>query len=330
MYTRIICRDCFATLRVKAHLAGQYIKCPSCGKQVLVTVAAGQVARAVEPALAPSTSPAPVDVANLEIPEVILLPEDNPPSSQGDSASTVRSERDVDQAADVRQKPKRKKKKKRGIKVESQIPAWAWIVGCLGAVIALSGVALAFYLILKASDFRDEGVDWTILLLQFAVGMPISLVILVASMFMSSALGGGIDFGDIKTAITGALFLVFLVNLVVLIPNGIWLTFGVWLIGFMTIFGLDWWETRFLFAINFTMNVVVYFTLIGILNPTTPAGDNEKEKEPEEEIIKQRRDPDWKERDPAPPPVNPGDGDHSLSLNDIHEMMRRWINRQTL
>lgn len=327
MQTRVTCRHCQTKLLIKAELAGQQIACPRCLSPVFVTVAAGMMARAAEPMRAQSSSPEPAKAAKPEVIEAVLLP-DNPDSSTDESRDTQPSKSDLCDTSETKAKPKRRKKKRRGVKAETHIPVWLWIVGCAGALVAVGGVFFGIYLALTVSDVHREGVDWVALLLQFVIGMPVSLIILFASVYIASALGVGIDFGDVKTAVTGGLFLIFIVNLVALIPFGIWFTLIAWLAGLMTIFGLYWWEAWILWLINVVLNVIAYFILVGMLNAVTaPEDDNKPEKQREEEIKKDRRDPNWKERDPQ---ENPGNDDRGLVLNDAHELMRVWIQKQII
>jgi hypothetical protein len=107
------------------------------------------------------------------------------------------------------------------------------------------------------------GVAWVVM-------MVVSLVILIASMFISSAIAGGIDFGDAFTAIPKAFFLVAPINVLYLLPlEGIgfirfFLVLPIWVIGLMMLFGLDLWEARFLIFINWFLNQGAFFVLFMI------------------------------------------------------------------
>ena len=109
-------------------------------------------------------------------------------------------------------------------------------------------------------------------LLAFAVGMaillPVSVVILVISMFIASALLGGVDFGQAHVAIPKAGALLFVVNLLSMIPlAGPFLALPVWFLGLMGLFSLDFVEARTLVAINWILNTLFkYFVLAAILS----------------------------------------------------------------
>jgi hypothetical protein len=189
-----------------------------------------------------------VGVNNFEV-----LPEDSP-NGQYDPPSQA--------------KLKKRKKKLRRAKAETSVPGWIWLAGGLGALVTISGVIIGIWFLLKMnSGGGDQAINWTGVLLHFIIGMPISLVILIISMYASSALGGGIDFGEWKMVVIGGLFLIFIVNLVQLLPGGYWISFVVWLIGFMAIFGLDPWEARFLLLINWVLNFLIgMFVLHALLS----------------------------------------------------------------
>ena len=119
------------------------------------------------------------------------------------------------------------------------------------------------------------------LLLVFTIGMaiilPVSIVILVISMFIASALLGGIDFGQAHVAIPKAGALLFVVNLLSMIPIvGAFLALPVWFLGLMGLFGSDFVEARILVAINWCLNTLFkYFVLAAILSGILHSGSSD-------------------------------------------------------
>ena len=102
--------------------------------------------------------------------------------------------------------------------------------------------------------------------IQLAILFPFSLVILILSMFISSSITGGIDFGEVQTAVPKAIMLLVLVDSVALVPiYGMFLTFPVWIFGLMAFFQLDIWEARVMIAINWVGNTLVQFFLLAII-----------------------------------------------------------------
>lgn len=151
-------------------------------------------------------------------------------------------------------KPKKKRKKKKRPKAAASSVPWLWIAGVSIAFIA----ALAIYFIAQHESLRG-------ILIELAIMVPVSTVILVISMLASSHFAGGIDFGDARIAILKAALLIVIVNLVRLLPFGGMLTFPIWLIGLTQLFGLDLWETRVLFSINWIMNLALSWLIFGFM-----------------------------------------------------------------
>jgi hypothetical protein len=115
---------------------------------------------------------------------------------------------------------------------------------------------------------RAEALAFFIILL---IMVPISTVILIVSMFISSALGGGIDFGDARVAIPKAVALILLVNTVGLTCAarsgyaGFFMTGPIWLFGLMGLFRLDIWEARLLVTINWGLNFLARWVVMGVV-----------------------------------------------------------------
>jgi hypothetical protein len=95
--------------------------------------------------------------------------------------------------------------------------------------------------------------------IPFAILLAISVVILIISMFITSAIGGGVDFGQVHIVLAKAIPLLIVVSLLQLVPFGIVLSFPIWWIGLMVLFRLDFWEVRMLVAINWGLNALAHF-----------------------------------------------------------------------
>ena len=96
--------------------------------------------------------------------------------------------------------------------------------------------------------------------------IPISTVILIVSMIASSSIAGGIEFGEIQVVIPKAMGLLLVVNVVSMIPVAGWfVTFPIWLFGLMILFRLDLWEARFLIAMNWILNSISKYIILGIV-----------------------------------------------------------------
>jgi hypothetical protein len=95
----------------------------------------------------------------------------------------------------------------------------------------------------------------------FAIGLPISIIILIGSMLLTSKFMGGVEFGTLGEVVVRGGILLIVINLVCLIPYGIWLALPVWWFGLMILFRIDFWEARTLVVINWLLNLVVNLLL---------------------------------------------------------------------
>jgi hypothetical protein len=107
----------------------------------------------------------------------------------------------------------------------------------------------------------------------WAVMMPVSLVLFFASMFIASAIAGGIDFGDALTAIPKALFLLAPINFIYALLPGFFafaLSLPFWIGGLILLFGLDLWEAKFLIVINWFLNkgagILIFLIVISMMH----------------------------------------------------------------
>jgi hypothetical protein len=133
------------------------------------------------------------------------------------------------------------------------------------AVIILSAVSL----LVAGALTGAVGSQGLFVAVYLAVSIPVSAVILIVSMIISSGLGGGIEFGEAHVVIPKALGLLFVVNLIGLLPFGIFLAFPVWAVGLMVLFKLDFWETRVLIGVNWGLNVVARIALVQMVFAAT-------------------------------------------------------------
>jgi hypothetical protein len=102
--------------------------------------------------------------------------------------------------------------------------------------------------------------------IPFAILLAISVVILIISMFITSALGGGVEFGQVHIVLAKAIPLLIVVSLLQLVPFGIVISIPVWWVGLMLLFHLDFWEVRTLVAINWGLNALAHFLLLAMLS----------------------------------------------------------------
>ena len=102
----------------------------------------------------------------------------------------------------------------------------------------------------------------------FAIFLAISVVILIVSMVITSAFGGGVDFGQVHIVLLKAIPLLILVTVLEEVPGGFGyvLPIPVWWIGLMLLFRLDFWEVRTLVALNWGLNALAHFVLLGMLH----------------------------------------------------------------
>jgi hypothetical protein len=238
MPTIIECEECGRKLKVPDHFSARKARC-KCGSRLSLDTAIKESPasrrKAVDTAV--TTAPARTKPAKPKRPE----PE----------------ERDFD---DDEGKPKKKKKKKKKEKEHNKeglfgIPTWVGYVAGMLAAIAATVIVIFWAL---SAGYKNH-------VIGLAIMVPISTVIFIASMVISSKIAGGIDFGQLHLAIMKAVILVLVTNLLSMIPGGMYFNALVWLVGLMYLFGLDLWETRFLLGINWLLNFWIKFFLIAAL-----------------------------------------------------------------
>jgi hypothetical protein len=93
----------------------------------------------------------------------------------------------------------------------------------------------------------------------------LSVVILIVSMFIASAVAGGIDFGSVSGVLLKAIPLLLVVTGLSFVPYGNWIAIPVWWFGLMALFHLDFWEVRILVVVNWLLNLLAHVALIAAL-----------------------------------------------------------------
>jgi hypothetical protein len=153
------------------------------------------------------------------------------------------------------------------------VPSWVWWIGGVGCffVVALVAIVLA-----AVSGAKPKVVAYGVVLL---IMLPISTVILILSMIISSAIAGGIEFGEVHIVIPKALILLLVVNLISLLPLGVYLALPFWVFGLMALFKLDFWEARFLFVINWGLNLAVRLFLVAAILSAMQHADRDRDED---------------------------------------------------
>jgi hypothetical protein len=284
----IACPSCKSKVKVPDDLAGRKAQCPRCraivarSTSVVPTVTAQPMPEKLPPAVLKKPRPMSKPVSPAFELDVAPAEVDEP------AEELVPAEVDIpeeEEAAPAR--AKKKKKKKKPLDKNGATPSWVWWAGGLGVffTLALVGVLMAAR--------AGYGEKLAFIGINLAIMVPISTVIMILSMVISSSIAGGIDFGEIHTAILKAMALLIAVNLVVLIPlAGIFLTLPIWLFGLMYLYNLDFWECRFLLFINWAMNTIIKYLFMAALMsgfgfPVAPAFQFEEPppKEPDVEEV---------------------------------------------
>lgn len=342
MRTEIRCRQCQIKLSVKIELQGRTIRCPKCTNPVKVTLA---------PVVLPQLGNKPGSTPLMAIPveeepmwavpltgnaDFEVLPDEEPvapvslpkPKSKPARLPTPAPVEEETDSSERRPSKKKKKKNKYAAKQATSIPVWMWIAGGVGALITTGGLIFGIILLMRVGTPDGQDVPWGEYLLIYCINVPISLVVLIISMFLSSALGGGINFGDAKTAIIGSIFLIAIVNVVNLIPVvGRYLTLIVWLVGFMTIFGLDPWEARFLLFINWLLNYAIGMAVMHFMIAHMNR-DNEINDDPDDVPVKRKPAERNRNRNNKRPPKDDPDDDDKMGYyqpEGWHQRMGDWV-----
>jgi hypothetical protein len=220
MALEIACEKCAARLRLPDRLAGRMVRCSRCKVAFTAPEACLDAVPADDP---------PEEGIRTSLP---------PPRAKGSNGEQSSSD----------EPPRKKKRKKK--RATATAPGWAvWVV---------SGCAFATaFLTLGMIALSGMKIQALIYLLFIIVMLPISTGILILAMFIASAIGGGIDFGDARVVIPKAAALLLVCNIISLAPCGILLALPIWWGGLMKLFNLDFWECRILLFVNWLLNYLV-------------------------------------------------------------------------
>jgi hypothetical protein len=209
MPIRIICEACSTPLKVPEHLAGRSVKCPTCGESLCVTDDSIATAPLAPPGDRPRQRRREEETP--DSPE----PDDQPPRRRRDERITSEPDSVEERSEDLAPR-KRKRNKRRKQSAEPRVPAWVWWLGSTAFVfLTLVGLVVG-------AAFAGAKAEAIFIGVYLLISIPVSAVILVVSMIFSSAIVGGMDFGEVHVAIPKALGLLFVVNLVSLIPFAGW------------------------------------------------------------------------------------------------------------
>jgi len=283
MAIQLQCPSCRSTLQVPDYLAGRKVRCPKCRgvADVGPLLAGAPPASLAAPAMAAedkasprrrpdsdkvrvrARKPAPVPEPEMEDAEEVPDRPRRPTrsSSRREEAISTRpirrneaTETEEDEEEEEVARTRRfKRRKQRRPKRRSSPANWSfiwWLV--IGGIYLAAGAGISYYKVATGETFEliMGAVGWAVL-------MPISVFILIGSMMAASAIAGGIDFGDLRTAIPKAFFLLAPINfLVIVCPWYVHMFFTplFWIFGLIILFGLDLWETFFLMTINWILS----------------------------------------------------------------------------
>jgi hypothetical protein len=177
-------------------------------------------------------------------------------------------------------RPRRFKRRQRK-KPKSRLPGgWGFVRWIAAAVVyIIVGTTIAVHMVITGhtEELIIDAIEWVIMMpisliimmpISLIMMMPISLIMFVISMFVGSAIAGGIDFGDAKTAIPKAIFMLAPINLFYVLLNwyiASFLSLPFWIFGLILLFGLDVWESWFMIVINWFLNIGANILLILII-----------------------------------------------------------------
>jgi hypothetical protein len=266
----IRCPNCGGVWHVPERPGSTRGVCCGCGQPVDLARAPTVAILGVKP---PTTARPAVPPAAEATLDAIVVEDDAETTTAEAEAQASLDAIVVEDEAEPRPRRRRKGKpppRRRGL----LIPTWVqWLAGLMifvaEAIVAGAIVVRAGY----AAELFVFGI-------AVAVMVPISTAILIASMFISSYITGGIDFGDARTTIPKAMMLILVANLIGMVPFGQFVALPVWVLGLMWLFDLDFWETRLLVAVNWALNwgakIVVILVVVSALHKD---GDEAPEKD---------------------------------------------------
>jgi hypothetical protein len=271
---RLPCQSCGSKLKLPDYAAGKKAQCPQCFTVFLVSTSNAP------DTLRPTPNPSRQLEAVVEIDEEVPRSRSRPNPGKRQVGVAIESkeeeavvELDLDEPpsptrpnkavppprADRPKKPKKKKKKAVKRRDPVDVPGWVWWTAGVGGAFSLS---LIVAVVAIATGHTAQLFLYGV---PLAIMLPVSTIILIISMVISSQLVGGIDFGEVHTAIAKSILLLFAVNVIYLVPFGLFLSIPIWLFGLMYLFNLDFWETRFLLFINWVLNYAARFAIMAMI-----------------------------------------------------------------
>jgi hypothetical protein len=289
------CHSCGNTLQAPDRLAGRKAKCAACGSIVVVdAIGIPEAIRISKPRSKPRVESKPNVEKRAHDSEPVWAVPVEPDPENAVAAELVEEEaawvEEVPGAVAEERKPrKRRKKRRRQRESSSSAPTFgplAWWGSLAGAIaVCLSGSLLW-------ALQTDNMVLFIFGAVSLAIMLPVSLILLVLSMFVASNLSGGIDFGEITTAIPKALLLLFVVNIINMWAFadgfatsffvGMFISMPVWIIGLIVLFHLDLFEACLVSFVNNTLiRLIKIFILAAVLSGMSRGGGAREEFVPE-------------------------------------------------
>lgn len=265
----VTCNSCATRMKIPDNGLGKRVKCPRCAN---VFVAEDDDAP-VEAELDTDIAEEPIAVSKRRR----IVEEEEAPRPSASRKARRAADDEIDEVEEVEEaeeededRPRKKKKKKKrrrqtvATTADEGPPAWPWWVFGGGGV----ALVMLFLLFLAIFTKTDSPVKW--IAAYLLISMPISTVMFFLVMLLGSVLFGAMEIGEIHVAFIKAFGLLFVVNLLNMIPlAGMYLAPFVMLVGLIVVFKLDIWESYMLIMLNVAMNLVVtifvWFALFSLL-----------------------------------------------------------------
>jgi hypothetical protein len=258
--TLISCPTCQSRLSLGDNVSAPRVRCPKCKTIVTVDEALPE-AEAFEsvPGMQSSAPPATAPP--------------RPPATPPRRERPVRDFEPDDEYVDDRRPARGRRRRRRRTEKAGGKPLWIWLILALGAFITIGGTVATIAWLIHTDYIKDVAA----LGITLAIMTPISAVIFIISMFISSSIAGGIDFGPPFWAILKVVGLLILINLVELIPfAGAWIALVVWICFLPMLFGLDFWESCLLIVVNWVLNYLASWIVIAFLLSMIMSGKGEE------------------------------------------------------
>jgi hypothetical protein len=265
----LLCTGCGTKLKIPDEFKRKQARCPKCGELVTLPEPADaddEVEQ--EPRGARRAAPAPPEprrAARAAEDQDARRPRRSVAQENDDDRPRRRRSADEEHEEEAApERPRVKRRRKRRPAAESEgMPQWVWLWA------ALVGYVFVLVLVGVALSAAGHGFLVAVYGIALAILVPASLLILILSMFISSAIAGGIDFGEVHIVIPKALLLLLIVDTVAAFPvesrvASLLLsaaTLVIWLVGLMYFFNLDFSEARILVGVNWVLNFLVHWLI---------------------------------------------------------------------